>query len=127
MKKDKLIEMLNKIEGNPDILLWNGLVADWMDIESKPIEQILTKETVNHYLDAVRWERCRDTKNIDYQLTEEELVSAKRNSKELAWELNEFITEDDIKTKRHKSKTVFFLNAKTRGETFFDRAGTVKY
>jgi hypothetical protein len=33
MKKSKLIEMLNRLEGDPEIKLWNGMVGDWMDMD----------------------------------------------------------------------------------------------
>lgn len=33
MRKNKLIDILNQIEGNPDILLYNGFVDDlWISI-----------------------------------------------------------------------------------------------
>ncbi len=31
MKKSKLLELINSIEGDPDILLWNGYVEDWSE------------------------------------------------------------------------------------------------
>ena len=33
MKKNDLIELLNGIKGNPDIVLWNGMVGDYMHIK----------------------------------------------------------------------------------------------
>jgi len=33
MKKNQLIEQLQKIKGNPEIKMWNGYVDDWMNIQ----------------------------------------------------------------------------------------------
>lgn len=46
MKKDKLIKLLLSIEGNPDILLWNGYAMDWMDIKGLEEAELvkMTKE-----------------------------------------------------------------------------------
>jgi len=32
MKKNQLIEQLQKIKGNPEIKMWNDFVQDWMNI-----------------------------------------------------------------------------------------------
>jgi hypothetical protein len=39
MRKNDLIKLLQEIDGNPEVSLWNGFVGDWMPI-SKEIEVI---------------------------------------------------------------------------------------
>lgn len=45
MRKNKLIELLNSIPGNPDIVIWNGFVGDIQDIDSEIVERELVKHT----------------------------------------------------------------------------------
>ena len=39
MKKNKLIELLQAIKGNPDVYLWNGHAEDWQNIDPKFIQE----------------------------------------------------------------------------------------
>lgn len=38
MRKNKLIELLNEIDGNPEIVTWNGYVGDWMPFNTSAKE-----------------------------------------------------------------------------------------
>lgn len=131
MKKDKLIDLLNSLEGNPDILLWNGMVGDWMDIDKELIESDLVKETFEHYKESCRLEDIRDNPDLgwDYQLSEEKIIKLRKYYKKnvAVWASNEFITEEYIRDKLYTKKTVFFINPKTRNETYFDRQGFINY
>lgn len=68
MKKDKLIELLSQIKGNPDIYLWNGFVGDYVDVVSKFItcelvnEKYGSKSTLE---DAEKWEGYNPEKHKD--------------------------------------------------------------
>jgi hypothetical protein len=44
MKKDKLIQMLSEIKGNPEIYLWNDFAEDWEDIDKKFVSCKFVKE-----------------------------------------------------------------------------------
>ena len=51
MKKNQLIEQLQKIKGNPEIKMWNGYVDDWMDI--KLCEQEFVKESEDFLKESI--------------------------------------------------------------------------
>jgi hypothetical protein len=128
MKKNKLIALLNSIEGNPDIVLWNGFVNDYQDISTELIDDVLVKRTLQEYLQHVELERARDAKDWDRKLSDDEIIALTKRYNQIAkWELNDYITEDDIKQKRYSAKKIVFLQAKLRGVDTFDRLGTLRY
>ena len=128
MKKSKLIEMLNKIEGDPEIKLWNGMVGDWMDIDKELVPSDLVKQTLAHWLEMCRVEACKDRRDWDYQLPAEEVAQLKKDyNKVNAWELNPFVTLEDVQEKRYSLKNIYILNAKTKGVKAFDRMGDIDY
>jgi hypothetical protein len=128
MKKNKLIELLNSIEGNPDIVLWNGFVGDYQDISSKLIDSQLVKITFDHYKDFVELEKARDANDWDRKLSEEEIITLKTNYKNVVdWEDNNYVTDEDVKQKKYKSKKVVYLQASLRGAKYHDRLGSISY
>ena len=128
MKKSKLIEMLNKIEGDPEIKLWNGMVGDWMDIAPKLVPSDLVKQSLTHWLDMCRLHECRDRQDRDYQLPDEEVAQLKKDyNKVNPWELNPYVTLEDVQEGRYLLKNIYLLNAKTKGVKSFDRLGDIDY
>jgi hypothetical protein len=111
MRKDKLIALLEAIEGNPEILLWNGMVGDWMDI-SEAVEGRLVKRTLKDHMTGFK----RGDEKI-----------AQRTYRNLQWESNEFVTNEDIKNKFYKKKKVVYLDAKPRNVKTWDRLGSISY
>ena len=128
MKKSKLIEMLNQLEGDPEIKLWNGMVGDWMDIDRELVPSDLVKQTLEHWLEMCRIDDCRDRRDWDYQLPAEEVAALKKDyNKVNTWELNPFVTLEDVREKRYTLKNIYILNAKTKGVKAFDRLGDIDY
>ncbi len=128
MKKAKLLELLNSLEGNPDIKLWNGYVEDWVDIDPKLVPTDLVRMNLAYWLESCRLEDCRDRKNWDYQMPAEEVaLLTKRYPTVCKWEINPYVTTDDIKEKRYSVKTVQIMQAKSKGVKTFDRAGDISY
>jgi hypothetical protein len=128
MKKSKLIEMLNRLEGDPEIKLWNGMVGDWMDISKELVPSDLVKQSLEHWLEMCRVQECRHRRDWDYQLPAEEVAQLKKDyNKVNTWELNPFVTLEDVKEKRYKLKNIYILNAKRKGVTDFDRVGDIDY
>lgn len=127
MRKNDLIKQLQEIKGNPEVALWNGFVGDYMHID-KPMQSELVKMHKDYWIESVRLEGCRDRKDWSYQLPEAEIKELERRHKtEIQWEMNEYVDEEDIAKKRYTKKSVVFLQAKKRGISTFDRAGSIEY
>ena len=128
MKKSKLIALLNSIEGDPDIVFWNGFVGDYQDISTKLVAGKLVKRTLSDYLQHVEFDRARRANNWELKMTPQEITECKKNYRRVfSWELNQYVTVKDITEKRYTAKDVIFLQSKERGKTTFDRAGTIRY
>jgi RecA-family ATPase len=128
MRKNDLIKLLQELKGNPEVVLWNGYAGDYMHIDKKFIESDLCKPTLETAIMRYRHERCIDEKDWNYQLTQDEIKDmTKCYRKNYEWEINRFVTTDDIKRKLYKSKKIVVINAKRSGKTTFDRLGQVEY
>lgn len=126
MKKNDLITKLQNIKGNPEVVFWNGFVGDYQQLAS-PIEGELVKQTLNYYLEMCRLEDCCNARNWDLQITEEKIEELKQVYRRFKYECNEYISEEDIKEGRYKSKKVIWLSTKPRGETSYGRGGDLEY
>ena len=128
MRKNDLIKLLNELEGNPEVVLWNGLVQDYMHIRHELVRGDLVKQTFDHYVEMIRIEHCIDIKNWDFQFSPDEIKSLKQSyRKYVNWEDNQFVSREDVSEKRYSSKTVVYIQPKLRGETFYDRIGNISY
>lgn len=128
MRKNDLIKLLQETKGNPEIVLWNGLVGDYMQIDNKLVEGELSKMTFEGLLHYYSLERKRDENDWNYELTEEEKQGLLKNYKDnYKWEINQFVNREDIKRKTHKSKRVLYINAKISGKSHNDRLGSIYY
>lgn len=128
MRKNDLIKKLQEIEGNPEILLWNGYVGDWQHIDSKFVDASLVKMKEGEYIGRCRLEECFRRKDWQFQFTTEEIDRLKSSYKRyIDWEDNGFVTSEDIELGRYKQKKVVFIKPKARGEKTWGRCGTVEY
>jgi hypothetical protein len=128
MRKNDLIKLLQETKGNPEIVLWNGIVGDYMQIDNKLVEGELSKMTFEGLLHYYSLERKRDKNDWNYELTEEEKQGLLKNYKDnYKWEINQFVNREDIKRKTHKSKRVLYINAKISGKSHNDRLGSIYY
>jgi hypothetical protein len=130
MKKNQLIEQLQKIKGNPEIKMWNGYVDDWMNI------QLCEQEFVKESEDFIRWsiEMAWKERNQKWEIPEEAQIQIeeviKERLKDRQWELpNQYLqTKEDAERWYGKNKKKFVLiNGKTRGKSIEDRLGKVSY
>lgn len=127
MKKSKLIELLNGIDGDPDVKLWNGHVQDWMDIDGLQ-ESKLFKMRLDAYLDNNQWSRRIQENNVKYQLTDNELISLNKMYREVSrWDDVNSYPDGHITSVKHMKKRIVYINAKTRNKTGFDRSGSIEY
>jgi len=72
-------------------------------------------------------ERRVDEKDWRYQLTQDEIFKYKNYYKKFKYEHSDYVTEEDIKTKRYRVKKVVYLDAKPSNKTYYDRLGSVNY
>lgn len=122
MRKNKLIELLQSIEGNPHIYLWNGYVGDYQDIKNHICPVMLVKQTPEEASLRLRYELMRDgVEDVD-----KELDNFKKDF-EPEWELNPYVSEEHIKEGRYKAKKVHFLTPVLRGKVSLDRVGEMEY
>lgn len=126
MKKSKLMKLLADIPDNADIRLWNGMVGDWMDIESiKPT--MLFMVSLDHELKVTRMRNARDVGDPAAVLSAEQIADIKKEHRTLGWEYNQWVTQTMIDDGYYNTKTVFIIDAKTRGVHAFDRLGSIDY
>lgn len=123
MKKNDLIKLLQSIEGNPDVLIYNGFVEDYQDLDRNYIPTKLYKYCKNFLKKMLILENLRDNINT-IGISDKELNNIYRNHD---WELvNEFCSEEDLKN-RYTSKKVVIFNTKSRNKETFNRLGSIKY
>ena len=140
MKKDKLIALLNEIEGNPEIYLWNGYVEDFVDIEKELVPMVLVKTIKKWLKEAITFEYLRDAnkfKDVPYDqrtLTDddhkiiENMVEDSYKQHYSEWEEpNIHVTQEQFKYWYDRKKTVYVINAKHKGKTYSDLIGDMKY
>lgn len=128
MKKNDLIKLLQSIEGNPDMVLWNGTVGDYQDIDKKLVAGDLVKMTLKHYLESCLLEACREKKDFSYKHIVEEVAELTKSYRKVCkWETNNYVTQRHIDEKMYSSKRVFYIQPKVKGETSWDRYGGIAY
>ena len=125
MRKTELIAELNKIKGNPEILLWNGYVGDCQHVD-KLVESCLVKSTLDNYIERSLLMRRRDEKR-NVELTEAEIKELKKQYKQFEYEQNSFVTQADIANNYYKQKRVVYIAAKLRGATSLHRSCGLEY
>ena len=127
MRKNDLIKKLQAIKGNPDIVLWNGMVGDWMPIGNL-VESYLVKQTQSYYIESCRLEDCSEKKDYTIKYSEDEIECLKKNYKKIFdWESSNYVTQKDIDKGRYTKKSVVYIDAKRRGVNTFDRLGNISY
>ncbi len=132
MKKDKLIALLQQIDGNPDIYLWNGFVDDWVDIEPNLVKTEFVKHSKSHVAGLIRFQYMQQVGT--FELTEQQevevsvIVENSYNKHYKAWDLpNRFVSDEQFKQWYDKKKVVYLMNTKTKGVTYSDRIGDMRY
>jgi hypothetical protein len=131
MKKNDLIKLLQGVEGNPDVVIWNGLVEDIMPI-SKEYEIVeLVKENKDHYYQMLFMERARslNTMELPQHVIDDVKKRAEKMYKCGTYDFpNPFLAEekyDEWYCKRRKKAII--LQPSLTGKKYWDRTGVIKY
>lgn len=143
MKKDKLIELLSTIEGNPDIYLWNGIAEDWIDIDQELVKIQLYHRRKSQIKESIHFEMLRDLcnkKGISFEERHkletseflnhvDEVTEKSYKTHYKGWHLpNASLDKEQMKQWYDKSKTCYVLNHKTKGRSVnFIRGGSIAY
>ncbi|EHV4444477.1 Uncharacterised protein [Escherichia coli] len=121
MKKNDLIKMLQEIDGNPEIVIWNGYVDDYMNIEKGLTKITLVKETEQFLLEALVHEWCKRNNTFDIPEDQRTKIAeqAKKLHKKREYDFqNPHVTEDEFNHWYGKKKlTKYVLSPKLRGKT----------
>lgn len=130
MTKNQLIEALQKIEGNPEVCLWNGYVFDYNKFNTVNVFE-LVKEDINFIVSNLEYEYTRENKTyvIPQDVKEELLITAKRIHKKQEWDFpNKFIKESEFKRwYGTKTKRMILIDIKPRNKESWDRLGSIRY
>lgn len=127
MKKRQLVNKLDEFKDR-EVMVWNGLVSDVMPI-GDVVELSLTRTSLQYLLQCIRNERAIDLKDWNAQLSEEEIAEITKEYKNgnWGWELNDFITQDDIDSGRYVEKKILVIEPKKTGKTCYDRVSNIEY
>lgn len=126
MRKEKLIELLQNIPGNPNILLWNGFVNDWTDIDKELVPVQMGKETVEFLYNAILREKLELGVAPSEELSKLAMARAKELHKKRPSDvLNPYVDDEDVKKWYGNSvRTAYFINAKSRNKSTFGFGGS---
>lgn len=129
MKKNKLIELLQNIKGNPEIKLWNGMVGDWMDIALVESELVKESEEFLRWCVETSWKQDNKSWDIPPDVQEQLDAQIKRLCKTREWDFqNPFVKPEDEKRWYGKNrKKIVLIDGKKRGKKAFDRLGDMQY
>lgn len=121
MRKNDLIKMLQDIEGNPEIVIWNGYVDDYMNIEKQTFKITLVKETEDFIFNGLKGEWCQMNKSWDVpeEVLQRLRERAKKIHKNRQYDFeNPYVTEEEYERWYGKKKlTKYVITPKLRGKT----------
>lgn len=124
MRKNDLIAALQKIKGNPEIMVWNGFVEDFQAISKGLVESKLYKLSFEGYKERVNLQRTL-RENLP-ELPDDELKVLYKQHKIGKYEAYNYYAPDD-EDKAYNTKTVYVIEPKLSGKVSFDRLGQVHY
>ena len=129
MTKNKLIEALKNIKGNPEIKLWNGMVGYWMDISLVESELVKESEEFLRWQVEASWKQDHKSWEIPPDVQTQLDAQIKTLCKSRGWEFtNPFVRPEDEKLWYGKNrKKIVLIDGKKRGKKTWDRLGDISY
>lgn len=124
MKKNELISILQGIEEDCDILIWNGTVGDYNNIKGL-VPSTLNRVSEEYRIQSYQLERCKDESNWKYKLSNEEIHRIRAVKRE--YEIMQYVTEEDVASGRYEEKRVLFIDIELRNKEYWDREGSISY
>ena len=124
MRKNELIKLLQGIEGNPEVRLWNPYAGDYNPILGVQVDT-LYKESVSFIFEWLKAEIYQREKRWELTTNEvEQLESkAKQIHKNREYTLpNEYVTEEEKdRWYQKRTKSIIVLSPKKVGKTSYGR------
>jgi len=120
VRKNDLIKLLQDIEGNPEIMLWNGFVSDFVPIGNVGTHS-LVKVSKEHWLRVL----AEEVKGRKKKFTQKELD--KLYARNISYEVNNFVTAEEIRNGTYKQKKIAFIDAKEVGKTSVGWGSSLSY
>ena len=124
MRKNELIKLLQGIEGNPEVRLWNPYVEDYNPILDVQVDT-LYKESASFIFECLKAEIYQREKRWELTSNEVELLEfqAKQIHKEREYGLpNEYVTEEEKdRWYQKRTKSIIVLSPKKVGKTSYGR------
>lgn len=131
MKVKELIAALQQMPQTAQIMLWNGLVEDFVPIDKNINTIKFVKESLKHTYKSLLYEKVASKRLFSIPIKERAKVlkQAKELYKKVPYSApNRFIEESEyINWYDKKQKTVIVLQPKVVGKTYSDRLGSISY
>lgn len=118
MRKNQLIKKLQEIEGNPEVLFYNGWVGDWQHISILEWKLVsYSKKFIKEVKEAILKLKEKDHHSVDH------ILIKKNKPTKQNWQIeNPFIEEKDKSYKK-----VILIEANPRNKTSWGRGGSLGY
>ena len=131
MRKNQLIELLQEIKGNPEVMVWNGLVDDYMPLGNVNTNTLYKQSVKFIYRTLVYNYQERNNsfdsppENTKKKLREEAIALFKKETYELP---NMFLDQDQfVDWYGNNKKTIISLNPKPTGKVSEGRSCNLTY
>ena len=123
MRKNELIKILEGINGNPQVVIWNGYVGDYNNINGDVASIELVKNSREFLESAINHQRSLEGLG---PVTDTEMSDIMRSQE---WDLpNSYVDDSDMERwYGKKRKRIVVLEPVARGKKSFDRLGTTSY
>ena len=129
MKKNKLIEMLQAIPGNPEIKLYNGFVEDWQDFTVD--EDMLIRYTREAIARRVVFDELKGREKYpseaEIQDMTKKCLEDRKDIKAGEWRLRGIYDTDETIKLICDTKKIYIIQAKKQNKSTFDRMGNIYY
>ena len=131
MRKNQLIELLQGIKGNPEVMVWNGLVDDYMPLSSVDTDTLYKQSADFIYKNLVYsyQERNNTFDNPPADIQEKLREKATALFKKEAYELpNMYLDQDQFSDwYGNNKKTIISMNPKPTGKVSEGRSCNLTY
>lgn len=131
MRKNQLIALLQEIKGNPEVMVWNGLVDDYMPLGNVNTNTLYKQSVEFIYRTLVYNYQERNNsfdsppENTQKKLREKAIALFKKETYELP---NMFLDQDQfVDWYGNNKKTIISLNPKPTGKVSVGRSCNLTY